>query len=161
MISGIFGATPNWQPISSDEAIRHPLYGFGGWLLLPWGLSLVGIIGNLLTIFGFLDDTLVGSASGYDGLGAAKLGAILAALLIMPFMILAPMKDPRMPDITIKCLWAILGIQFLASLITFGVGTALLSGLIGAVQAGLVTLYLRRSVRVGVTYLSRIAAPQV
>jgi len=144
-----------WKPISRDVAVEHPLHGFGGWLLALWILMALMQVINLLTVIGFSDDALA-MAYGYDNVGWLKLSAAVSVLLWVPFLVLAPMKHPLMPKITIIAIWSGVALSFITLLILTSFMFALTGIAGGVISSGLLTLYLVKSKRVNVTYHYRI-----
>jgi len=139
-----------WKDVSPDEAARHKLYGFSGWLVIYYGLG----VATFLVWFGFSVYSFVKGidARSVHGLMMTTLAsiALLQALFIVPFLVMAPMRHYAMPSVVTVCLW-------------FGVAVNLLHApLIGAashiVWAAIITVYLLRSKRVNVTYLHRVPA---
>jgi hypothetical protein len=139
-----------WKDVSPEDAARHRLYGFSGWLVIYYALG----VATFLVWFGF---GVYSFAKGVDtrsmhGMVMTTLAsiALLQALFIVPFLVMAPMRHYAMPSVVTVCLW-------------FGVAVNLLHApLIGAashiVWAAIITVYLLRSKRVNVTYLHRVPA---
>lgn len=149
-----------WKTISASEACQHPLYGFGGWLLAIWLFSLVGSAMYLPDIFRPVDENIAQLWGGHIML--YRISSTIGFLLSLPFLVLAPMKHPLMPRVSIVAMlisylilmplalmipwakaetWVIVGATMLASAMFFGF-----------------VAYLMISKRVNVTYRHRIRA---
>jgi hypothetical protein len=133
-----------------EEATRHSLYGFSGWLLAAYGLA----IASFLVWVGFSVYAVVEGVDSRTVPGAVRttlgLLALLQALFVLPFLVLAPLRHHAMPSVVTVCVW-------------FGVALNLLyAPPLGAVShvvwAALFTAYLLRSKRVNVTYRHRVPA---
>lgn len=140
----------NWKEVSPEEAAGHKLYGFSGWLVAYYALGVV----TFLVWLGFSFYSLMKGIESHSvhGLVLTTLAsiALLQALFLVPFLIMAPIRHYAMPSVVTVCLW-------------FGVAVNLLHApLIGAashiIWAAIFTLYLLRSKRVNVTYLHRVPA---
>lgn len=139
-----------WKDVSPDEATRHKLYGFSGWLVIYYGLGVATfLVWFGFSVYSFAKGVEVRSVHGLVMTTLASI-ALLQALFIVPFLVMAPMRHYAMPSVVTVCLW-------------FGVAVNLLHApLIGAashvIWAAIITVYLLRSKRVNVTYLHRVAA---
>ena len=95
--------------VSPEQAMQSRYYGFGGWLLVIYVLS---VLGALLTLYEMVDWLSLTGASEAELAGLSGvvpvLGGFMAAVqlaLALPFLVLAPMKHPMMPMVSIACLW--------------------------------------------------------
>ncbi|MGE4060392.1 MAG: hypothetical protein AB7E69_16140 [Sphingomonadales bacterium] len=147
----------NWIQVTGEEAWQHPLYGFGGWLAVIYGIEVL-LLGN--TLYSVLDIAYRAGVGTILSTGFATVWLHLA--LEIPFLVMAPMRARAMPPVAIACFW--IGVAWnigyvlmisIGPLTSFGVvGPMLLSPVWGVVF----TLYLLRSRRVNVTYRWRVRA---
>jgi hypothetical protein len=139
-----------WKDVSPEEAARHTLYGFSGWLVLYYALGVATfLVWFAFSVYSFAKGI---EAHSVHGLVLTTLASIslLQALFLVPFLIMAPLRHHAMPSVVTVCLW-------------FGVAVNLLyAPFIPAashiVWAAIFTVYLLRSKRVNVTYLHRVPA---
>ena len=144
--------------VDAAEAAKHPLYGLGGWLALIYLGSALEAVWMLLGLVAPMP-ALLGSG---DAVATRIIDATLL-FLALPFLVLAPLKHPMMPLITIACLWTAFGVSLastamgivgsgldggaaLVAMLLFSSGGPSLMEVIG------LTWYLLRSRRVNVTY---------
>ena len=158
----------NWKPVSPDEAKAHRYYGFRGWLLALYLGCSYGFVVNLLGIFapGFLADLGLASpqaerdmAAAYgESFGLSQTIPLMQDVLVLPFLVLAPLKHPLMPKAVIWSMW-ISAALFVATVDTPGTMDHALTMIVFIVGiTALMTWYLLCSKRVNVTYLHRIPA---
>jgi hypothetical protein len=144
--------------VAAAEAEDHPLYGLGGWLLLIY-------LGSLLRAV----ELLVGLIMPMPEIHAAgdpvamQIRDATLLFLALPFLVLAPLKHPMMPLITIACVWTAFGVTLAFSGIGLagsgsGGGAGLAALMLfafdgpGPVEAAVLTWYFLRSRRINVTY---------
>jgi len=153
-VLGLFSKR-KWRTISMEVASQHPLYGFGGWVLVIFILDVL----VLLAIWSGMLLAPQEVSSAYGGsMAAALLSCLLGSALILPYLVLAPMKSAWMPPLTIICAWAGVVLALPMNLYYLGTGAAMGGALSGTFWALITTLYIVRSRRVNVTYLQRIPA---
>lgn len=139
-----------WKEVSPEEAARHRLYGFSGWLIAYYALG----VATFLVWVGF-SVYAYGMGTESDplpGLVRATLALLplLQAMFIVPFLVLAPLRHHGMPSVVTVCLWFGVAVT-LVHAPTFDAATHV-------IWAAIFTLYLLRSKRVNVTYLHRVPA---
>lgn len=156
-----------WKAIPEEEAKQSRYYGFWGWLLFFYVMAVFGIIGDLLDIFAPEIDEETGLTAFQEQLkyygGDANLTwavMLLQDALLLPFLVLAPIKHRLMPKVVIWCMW--IGVIFMAATIDRpgNVDAAILNVAGAATGAALFTWYYMGSRRVNVTYLHRIRLTQ-
>ena len=152
-----------WRQLSAEEAQGHPLYGFGGWLLAFWILTALGALMGLYNVYNMLTlDAAIVEALQELGITfnttLAALSYVVSTAAYLPFLILAPSKNPATPKLAIGAL--VIGFVVSNLLLIMSIPMdSMISGLIvGAVIVGLIILYFMRSKRVNVTYLHRVSA---
>ncbi len=146
-----------WQVVTPAEAQQNPLYGFGGWLYAFYGYALVNASLPLSSLLG--DGSGLAMMYGPENVGMMRAVNAVSLLLLLPFLVLAPLKHPLMPVVTIACFWISLVILIGAMLIgNVEPRRTLIVFLINAVTAAGYTWYLLRSKRVNVTYRHRVSA---
>ena len=92
-----------WVVVSKDESQQNPYFGFRGWLLLLYLLTIVGVIQTLIAAFTSLDPLVV---EGFGGNVAVTLSIYIAhAVVWAPFLVLAPLRHPLTPKVWIGCTW--------------------------------------------------------
>lgn len=153
-IVGLFSKR-RWRTISIEVASQHPLYGFGGWVLVLFVLDVLALVAIWSGMLLAPDEV----ASAYSGSSvAAVFSCLLGSALILPYIVLAPMKSSLMPSLTIICAWVGVVLALPMNLYFLGLGAALGGAASGTFWALIMTLYIVRSRRVNVTYLQRIPA---
>ncbi|MEN3976452.1 DUF2569 family protein [Emcibacter sp. SYSU 3D8] len=147
----------NWTSVTEDEAMLHPLYGFGGWLYAVYAVEVLGLALTLEGIVRVVDEAGAGQLAN-PGFGLVW----LQVLLNLPFLLMAPMKARAMPAVAIGCYWV--GMVFsLGMVVTLPSSvdmdaSVLARVLVWFVWGAVFTLYLLRSRRVNVTYRHRVPA---
>lgn len=135
------------------EARDHEYHGLGGWLLLFYVLTILGVVCGLWMILagGQPDQTMAGMPA------QSPTNLILSIVFYLPFLILTSMKHAAMPRIAI---WAAWTYTFVNAIVTGVEGNSAEAGIIplvfSAVCAALFTWYLTRSKRVNVTFRHRV-----
>lgn len=142
-----------WTEVTPEQAARHGYYGLGGWLLFFYVLAALGFISNFVAL---ADVAPLRELYG-DSFGVILALTVVQALLLLPFLILAPMKHPAMPKATISALWLSVSLTAIIGLVT-GPARLLPTILIGAAFVALFQWYLSKSKRVNVTYRHRVPA---
>jgi len=151
------GFWQDWQRISADKASGYPHFGFGGWMWAFYIFAILRILLALRNIFG--NETALGQMYELSNVGAIRILLVMRILLLVPFLVLAPLRHSSMPYVTIACAWAIALLAFLFGLIVSLPQDRLISvSLLEIVIAVGYTVYLLRSKRVNVTYLSLVPA---
>lgn len=156
-----------WRDVSPEQASQYIHYGLGGWLLLIYLTSLIGVVGELLIL---LSPKTEPGNSGTEFLDIAygEHGYAIAYahnLIWLPFLLLVPLKHPRAPQVAIAIIW--LGaLPLLLSMIIIlfnykenpDINTFLLLVLLVVFIAIFViyNLYFLHSKRVNATFLHRI-----
>ena len=142
-----------WKQLTPEEAAQQKYYGMGGWLLFFYVLAVIAFVGSFANLMNHEAMKLVYGDSYVVMLAFGVLGA----LLILPFIIMAPQKNPLMPRGTI---WAYSLQLVLLAISAFVAGPAIvLPQLIaGVIYVLLFCWFLKRSKRVNVTYLHRVRA---
>ncbi len=145
-----------WVVVSKDEAQQNTYFGFRGWLLLLYVLTVVSVIQTLIAAFSSLDPLVV---EGFGGNTVATRSIYIAQGIVwVPFLVLAPLKHPLTPRVWIGCAW-ISGIAFVATINMPGQIDAMIGWIAFVVVITLLlTWYALHSKRVNVTYLSRVLA---
>jgi len=144
-----------WRKVSHDRASTDPKFGFGGWIWFFYGFALVRTLLAMRNIFG--NEAALGGMYGLENVATIRIQLILRILLLLPFLLLAPLRHSLMPPVAIAGVWMTAVLALLFGLIVSLPEDRLLSVLVVEVLvASAYTLYLLRSKRVNVTYLSLI-----
>ena len=145
-----------WRTLSAEEARGRDLFGFGGSLLVVYGLAAFMLAWQL---YGATNST-GGLDIMYDGPENAFVMQhvlTLKALSWIPFLILAPMQHRLMPRIVLICIAATFLLDFVA--INFVIGLPLPKSIgvntFNLVVAAGFAWYFLRSRRVNLTYRLR------
>jgi len=144
-----------WRPVSPTQAEGHPAYGFEGWLLFFYAYALFGLALPIMSVFGGGGGTA--AMFGAENVTMMRTVNAVRLILLLPFLVLAPMKHRWMPAATIAAYWLSFAIMAVALLV--GDVPARRTGIVmslDAVTALLYTAYLVFSVRVNVTYRHRV-----
>ena len=140
-----------WRDVSPAEAEENKHYGFGGWLLVFYVLAVLGFLasfGSLLSL------SALKEAFGDGYMIIAGLG-VVQGLLYLPFLILAPQKNPLMPKAAISAMWLSVAVTAIAGM--FVNPSQMMGQLIfSVVVVALFAWYLKNSKRVNVTYRHRV-----
>lgn len=141
-----------WKTVSPEEARQVPHYGFGGWLLAFYIGLIIYLVVWILAFF------LPAPPQWDPGLYQANIA--LTIVLWLPFLFLAPRKEPMMPKVTISLMWLSLAISWLIYFraTSFEIALVIPILVIGVAFALLMTWYFRSSKRVNVTYRHRVRA---
>jgi hypothetical protein len=147
----------NWIPVTEEEARLHPFYGFGGWLLVVYGIEAV------LFVFSLYQTVSIGLRYGVDIYANPGFAVVwLQLALNLPFLIMAPLKARGTPLVAIICFWVgmLSGIgNFVMMPPPMMAGIRFIVPMLFALAWGTVlTVYLLRSRRVNVTYRHRVRA---
>jgi len=146
-----------WKQVSAEEAAASPYYGFGGLLIFFYVIALILIALPVMSVFGSGEGTM--RMYGPENAAVMRNGNAVRLLLLLPFLVLAPLKHRLMPAIAIACYWASLAVL----LITFATANVPMGRMINvilfnAAVAIVFTLYLLFSKRVNATYRQRVPA---
>jgi hypothetical protein len=144
-----------WRQMFPEHAAAHRLYGLRGWLLAFYvSTAAVFLLGVYDAISGFREEVLDEVLPTPLQLGAVKAMKLVWSALLLPFLVLVPMRHRQMPVVSIVCLWA-------SVLVGLGALIAQPPALVGmiplpvAALACILTWYLISSERVNVTYRLR------
>ncbi|MGB0631338.1 MAG: hypothetical protein ACPGRZ_11655 [Alphaproteobacteria bacterium] len=140
-----------WKDVTPAEAEENKYYGLGGWLLFFYVLAVLGFLasfGSLLSL------EALKQAFGDKYMIIAGLG-IVQGLLYLPFLILAPQKNPLMPKAAISALWLSVAVTAIAGMFV-NPSQMMVQLIVSVVLVALFSWYLRKSRRVNVTYLHRV-----
>jgi H+/gluconate symporter-like permease len=159
-----------WRQVTPNEAMQHPLYGVGGWLLFFMILVLIGIVYNIYQLTLAVDDTQV-------------ISTIISLVISLLIVLLCFSKSRSFPTVTIVLLWINVAITVIGAIIFASAAGPAIDALIAetgadpalrdayvsaatsslivtvvifAVLALLMTWYLVSSKRVNVTYRHRV-----
>jgi hypothetical protein len=144
-----------WRQMFPEHAAAHRLYGLRGWLLAFYvSAAAVFLLGVHDAVGGFGEEVLDEVLPTPIQLGAVKAMKLVWTALLLPFLVLAPMRHRQMPAVSIVCLWSgvIVGLGALIALPPPLVGPV---PLVIALLACILTWYLISSERVNVTYRLR------
>ena len=161
-----------WRQVSPNEAMQHPLYGVGGWLLFFMILQIIGIVFNIYQLTQSTD-------------GTQTIITIISLVLGLLIVLLCFSKSRSFPTVTIVLLWIGTALGVISAIMIAGVAgdladvaiqqgggtadpayrdavvgsvitSAIVSVVVVAVVALLMTWYLVSSKRVNVTYRHRV-----
>ncbi len=141
----------NWKEISAEEAEADPNYGFGGWLMVFYVLIVLWCLHGAWTLL-FDPDLSLTRSYGYTNLKIIKLSSFFQILFALPFLYLVVRRQHIMPSVGIACFSTNWMAWFALGMI---VPEAPLPSIVVSVLTLVIILYLRRSNRVNVTFLSR------
>lgn len=143
----------DWTEVTPEQAAQDRYYGLGGWLLFFYVLAVLGFLSNFA---GLANVAALRDLYG-DSFGIILALTVIQALLLLPFVVLAPMKHPAMPKATISALWLSVSLTAVVGLAT-GPARLLPTILIGVAVVALFQWYLKNSRRVNVTYRHLVPA---
>ncbi len=145
------------QVATKVEAQQHPLYGFGGWLYAFYAYAIVETCLPMVGLFG--EGGGLVAMYGAENFSMMRMVMAVNMILPLPFLILAPLKHPLMPIVTIISFWTS-AVLFLVAMSIGGIPpqTILTVVSLNAVTAAAYTWYLLQSMRVNVTYRQRVPA---
>ena len=140
-----------WRDITPAEAEQNKYYGLSGWLLVFYVLAVLGFLssfGSLLSL------SALKEVFGDGYMIIAGLG-VVQGLLYLPFLILAPQKNPLMPKAAISAMWLSVAVTAIAGM--FVNPSQMMGQLIfSVVVVAFFAWYLKNSKRVNVTYRHRV-----
>jgi hypothetical protein len=144
----------DWKVLSREQAQQSPYFGFRGWLLLLYLLTLVAIIQSLVWVF---SPPTQGDLDVFSGNPDIRRGFDIVTVVVWaPFLILAPLKHPLTPKVWIGANWITVIISAAISDWSSQINVTIAMTAIGIVIAVLLTWYVLHSKRVNVTYLHRV-----
>ena len=142
----------NFKEISTEEAQKHPEYGFGGVLYLVYAIAIIWSLHSVYIVFFDTNYELV-LFYGYENFTMADFTSFLQLVLTLPFLYLAPRLHPVMPSVAISLFSVNWMIWF-----TFGMISprAIPVAIIVSLASAFMIIYLIRSTRVNVTYRNQV-----
>jgi len=142
----------NFKEISTEEAQKHPEYGFGGGLYLMYVVAIIWCLHSAYIVFLDADYELI-RFYGFENNTMADFTSFLQLALTLPFLFLAPRLNPVMPSVAISLFSVNWMIWF-----TFGMVSprAIPVAIVVTLVSAFMVTYLIRSTRVNVTYRNRI-----
>jgi sulfoxide reductase heme-binding subunit YedZ len=145
-----------WRSLSVADARSRKLYGFGGWLITFYVIAAFLLVWQL---FGALStgDGLLKMFGNADNAAIMRVVLIIKALSWLPFLILAPLRKPSMPAVTIVCVLATFLLECITVNFYLGLPAIKLIGVnvFNALIAFSFVTYLIASARVDTTYRLR------
>jgi hypothetical protein len=159
---------PEWKTVTRDEARSNPYFGFKGWLLLFYLMTIYSLVGPeidwILGMNQAVPDTpsyqLSADMSFGGSLNAYWTHRAINTAVLLPFLILAPLKHPLTPKIGIAATWIGLAASFALIKMPGQMNTMIIGAISGVVVSALLTWYILASKRVNVTFLNRVPANQ-
>ena len=178
------------RDVSIEEAKQSKYYGFGGWMIIFYILAalalIVGVVGVIpQNALPGLDPDVVAivTLNAFPGVdpNVVAIVTLVQCALVLPFLILTPLKHRLMPAATIVCAWLSLvitiGLYFIhwssisaaldaeaarvdagAEVASIGMILTFVSVVVMVVVTALLTWYLISSKRVNATYRHRVRA---
>lgn len=163
-----------WRDVTPNEAMQHPLYGVGGWLLFFMILQIIGIVFNIYTMTQAIDET-------------QTITSIVGLVIGLLIVLLCFSKSRSFPTVAIVLMWIATGLAVISAIVIAGaagvvadaslaaagvpvtpesrelfvasmITSAIVAVVVAGVIAGLMTWYLIASKRVNVTYRFRVPA---
>jgi len=149
-----------WKTVTEDEAKQSRYYGLWGWLLVIYILDAGGLISDFLDIFAseIVEETgltvFQEQLKFYDGnANLTRVMMLYQNALMLPFLVLAPIKHRLTPKAAIWGMW--IGVFIFAA-----TSSSLAYDAVAVLETGLFTWYFMQSERVNVTYLHRVPLTQ-
>ena len=145
-----------WTVVSKDQARQNRYFGFRGWLLFFYSMTVLVSILYVMALIEWSDPEMVEFFGGYpdDTPGVD----FFLWILWFPFLVLAPMKHSLTPKVWIASEW----IEAIVSSAAVDMSSALVEIIVlialSVIKVSLMTWYVLHSKRVNVTYLSRVPA---
>ncbi|MGB0552840.1 MAG: hypothetical protein ACPGQV_09725 [Alphaproteobacteria bacterium] len=142
----------NFKEISTEEAQKHPEYGFGGGLYLVYVVAILWSLHSAYIVFLDTDYKLV-LFYGYENFTMADFTSFIQLGLTLPFLYLAPRLNPVMPSVAVSLFSVNWMIWF-----TFGMISprAIPVAIVVSLVSAFMIIYIMRSTRVNVTYRNRV-----
>ena len=140
-----------WKTVPREEAQQSPYYGVRGWLKAFYVVFVIGIIMML--------PSLHSPPTMHSDPTLSRISTAITIILWLPFLFLTPKHDPRMPKVTIWCMWISLAVSWgmiAAGLFLLSLPVVLISNAFGLVFVLLMSWYFFSSKRVNVTYRCRV-----
>lgn len=150
----------DWQALNIDEAERGRLYGFGGWLYAFYGIALFRIA-TLAMMFVGDDAGRMRMFESEANLEIMQWVWVIQILLILPFLILSPLRHPEMPRVTVATWWFafVLELGVIVVAVPIAQNKVIAISVIDIIYALAFTWYMSRSRRVNLTYRLRVPSP--
>lgn len=145
-----------WQTIPQEEAQKHPYYGFGGWLLVLYLLTLLSTVMLLLQAFVLPEPPAAAALEGRPG--AMRTIHVAYAAIWIPFLVIAPLKHPQTPRVWLGCIWGNAAVYITSTSLIAPISQMLVPISVNLLISVAVTWYVLSSKRVNVTYLNRVSA---
>ena len=145
-----------WTVVSKDEAQQNPYFGFRGWLLLLYLLTVVALIQGLIVVFSSPDPDLVEIFGGNPDVMRGVY--VVYGIVLAPFLVLAPLRHSLTPKVWIGGAW--INVIVYAAAVNMPGRINAMVGMIAfaVIVASLMTWYILHSKRVNVTFLCRVPA---
>ena len=86
--------------VSKHQAEQSRYYGIKGWLLVFYILMILGALSGLSNAFNEANAMMLGL-----DMGMWQMISLVQVALMLPFLVLTPMKHRLMPTVSILCLW--------------------------------------------------------
>ena len=148
----------DWKVVPRDEAQQKPYFGFRGWLLLFYLLTILSCLQAVAVLLSPLDAQAVEAYGGNPAV--ARTFFVTYAVIHIPFLVLAPLKHPLTPKIWIGTLWVIVVMYVILIDMPGRIDSMIVGIALAVVIASLMTWYVLHSKRVNVTYLNRVPAKE-
>ena len=146
-----------WQSISLEDAKQRDYYGFGGWLLAFYVYALFLVGWHLSSLLGDGRGMLMMFETP-ENAETMKIVLIIKTILWIPFLVLAPLKRPSMPAVTIGCIVAATLVDAVTVLFVIDLsGTKIIAiNVFNLLVLLAYSTYLMKSKRINLTYRHRI-----
>lgn len=151
-------SSTSWVQVSPEEAAKNRHYGFDGWILAFYGLTVAGTVMNVIFALDPIYRLSLEANYGLSPEGATVLMAVMLVWVIA-LLCLMPVRRPSVPKLLIAGSWLYI-ILFWMIVLVFGAITpmSIVSFGTGIVYPVLFTWYWLKSKRVNVTYSNRVPA---
>lgn len=146
-----------WRNLALADAKNQDLYGFGGWLLVMYGLAVFLLAWQLFGAFNPDQDGLAQMYGSPANAAIMRVVLIVKALSWIPFLVLAPLRSRLMVPVALACILATFLLDAVVVNVSLGLPAAKAMGVntFNVVIAAAYTLYLLKSKRVNLTYRLR------
>ena len=142
----------NFKEISTEEAQKHPEYGFGGGLYLVYVIAIIWSLHSVYIVFLDTNYELV-LFYGYENFTMADFVSFLQLVLTLPFLYLAPRLNPVMPSVAVSLFSVNWMIWFTLGMVS---PRAIPVAIVVTLVSAFMVTYLIRSTRVNVTYRNQV-----